>query len=734
MLRRTTSAALCAAAIVAALVAMSAPAYAANAAAGWGGNESGQLGDGTTTNKWVPVKVAGLTEVKEVAAGGDHTLALMENGTVKAWGANGCGQLGNGTTTASSTPVTIEGLTEVAAVAAESGYSFAVLKSGAVKSWGCGAGNVLGDGSTANRTTPGAVSGLSSVVSIAAGGTHVLAATESGHVYAWGTNHSGDLGNGSYTEGASEPVEVGGITEAKSVAAGEIFSMALLKSGKIDSWGDDQWGGLGIGSTETSGKCKHNSEWLFRCSDTPLEVSGISTATQITAGDGVAFARLEGGTIKAWGENYYGQLGLGTETGPNECVIEFSVNEAGETTWYVWPEACATSPVTVPGLSGVTAVAAGHEHTLALLSSGQVEGWGPDMTGTKASSVRDAPGAVPGVGEVQDIAAGGNDSFTIGAPLPTVTAVSPGTGYGTGGETVTVTGTNLTGATAVRFGQIASPHITVNSSTSITATTPSHKPAAVDVTVVASGATSATSSADTFTFVPEVLGLGRCVNVGPGAGAYKTSACISPLAEGRYQWYRGVVNTGITFTNGTETVEKVEKPHKVLFETTGKTQLLCTGLSGTGAYSGSSILTGVALKFTGCELSGSKCASGTVAGEIVAEPISGSLGWREKAGNLVGESIAPSSESGPLFEATCGSTTVAVTGSAVGQITPVNNMTSSFSLKLKQSKGVQAVEGFEGEEAQTLHMSINKGAPVQTGVSLEAIQTGEEELEINTVI
>ncbi|HXD56012.1 MAG TPA: IPT/TIG domain-containing protein [Solirubrobacteraceae bacterium] len=708
-------------------------AYAANAAAGWGSNGSGQLGDGTTAEKSVPVNVAGLSEVKQVAAGGDHTLALMENGTVKAWGANGCGQLGNGTTTSSSTPVTVEGLTEVASVAAESGYSFAVLKSGAVKSWGCGAGNVLGDGSTANRTTPGAVSGLSSVVSIAAGGRHVLAVTEGGHVYAWGTNNSGDLGNGSYTEGASEPVEVSGITEAKSVAAGEIFSLALLTSGKIDSWGDDEWGGLGIGSTETSGKCKHSAEWPFRCSDTPLEVSGISTATQIAAYGNNAFARLEGGTVKAWGENANGELGIGTNKGPDECLLEFYVTEFGYEGWYVWPAACATSPVTVPELSGVTALAAGHDHTLALLSGGQVDGWGPNITGTK-SSFRYAPSPVPGVGEVQSVAAGGGDSFTIGPPLPTVTGVSPGTGYGTGGETVTVTGTNLTAATAVKFGQTAAPHITVNSSTSITATTPSHRPASLDVTVVASGATSATSSADTFTFIPEVLGLGRCVNVGPGAGAYKTGTCGSPLAEGRYQWYPGVAKTGITFTNGTETVEKVEKPHKVLFETTGKTQLLCTGLSGTGNYSGTSILTGASLKFTGCEMSGSKCSSGAVSGEIVTEPVGGSLGWREKAGNLVGESLAPSSESGPLFEATCGTATVAVTGSAIGQITPANNMTLSFSLKLKQSKGVQAVEAFEGEEAQTLRMSINKGSSVQTGVSLEAIQTGEEELEINTVI
>ena len=61
----------------------------------WGDNEEGQLGDGKTANSDVPVAVHGLTGVTAIAAGAEHALALLSDGTVSAWGANGAGQLGN---------------------------------------------------------------------------------------------------------------------------------------------------------------------------------------------------------------------------------------------------------------------------------------------------------------------------------------------------------------------------------------------------------------------------------------------------------------------------------------------------------------------------------------------------------------------------------------------------------------------------------------------------------------
>jgi alpha-tubulin suppressor-like RCC1 family protein len=121
----------------------------------WGANASGQLGDGTTTNSDVPVGVCAvgatspcseesqqLKEVIAIAAGEHHSLALLSNGTVLAWGANESGQLGNGTTTNSDVPVAVKGLSEeVTAIAAGSDHSLALLKGHTGVAWGATPGS-----------------------------------------------------------------------------------------------------------------------------------------------------------------------------------------------------------------------------------------------------------------------------------------------------------------------------------------------------------------------------------------------------------------------------------------------------------------------------------------------------------------------------------------------------------------------------------------------------------------
>ena len=84
----------------------------------WGRNVSGQLGDGTTTQRNTPVQVSGLSSVQAIAAGSEYSLALKNDGTVWAWGFNGTGQLGDGTTTQRNTPVQVSGLSGVQAIAA----------------------------------------------------------------------------------------------------------------------------------------------------------------------------------------------------------------------------------------------------------------------------------------------------------------------------------------------------------------------------------------------------------------------------------------------------------------------------------------------------------------------------------------------------------------------------------------------------------------------------------------
>jgi hypothetical protein len=170
----------------------------------WGSNNAGQLGDGTTSDRWTPVQV--LAGVAAVSARWLHTLALKTNGNLWAWGYNRYGQLGDGTTTDRSTPVQI--LTGVAAVAATSSYhTLAIKTDGSLWAWGLNDHGQLGDGTSSNRSTP--VQVLTGVTAVSGGADHSLALKTDGSLWAWGGNDRGQLGDGTTTERLS-PVPVVG--------------------------------------------------------------------------------------------------------------------------------------------------------------------------------------------------------------------------------------------------------------------------------------------------------------------------------------------------------------------------------------------------------------------------------------------------------------------------------------------------------------------------------------------
>jgi alpha-tubulin suppressor-like RCC1 family protein len=168
----------------------------------WGLNNEGQVGDGTTVDRFQPVDVAGLDRgVIAIAAGSLHSCALISGGAVKCWGANGVGSLGDGTQTRRTTPVSVMGLASgVVAITAKSGHSCATTRDGAAKCWGLNFLGQLGNGAQRNRVFPVDVTGLSSgVVAITAGSSHSCALTISGVVKCWGYNSTGQIGDGTTT-------------------------------------------------------------------------------------------------------------------------------------------------------------------------------------------------------------------------------------------------------------------------------------------------------------------------------------------------------------------------------------------------------------------------------------------------------------------------------------------------------------------------------------------------------
>jgi alpha-tubulin suppressor-like RCC1 family protein len=466
----------------------------------WGQNLFRQLGDGTTNAfSDVPVTVSGLHFVAAVAAGGRHSLALLAGGTVDAWGDNEYDQLGGGSggVATSNVPVAVPGLVGVKAISAGANHSLALLANGTVAAWGDDESGQLGIGSSKESEVPTAVKGLTGVKAISAGANHSLALLANGTVMAWGENESGQLGTGNL-RASTVPVAVKGLTGVSAISAGSNFSLALLSNGTVEAWGSDEYGQLADSSI---------GEESF--SDVPVQVGTLTGVTAVAAGAQHGLAVLSNRTVMAWGEDSSGELGDGTIQARQE------------------------TPVAVSGLSGVVAISAGGQDSVALLSSGSVMAWGVDDWGTLGDGAIGGPSDVPvtvsGLGTVVGVSAGGTQMLACSEPIPTITGVSPKRGSSSGGATVTLTGVNFTGATAVRFGAVAATGFTVTSATSATAVAPAGK-GIVDITVTTAAGTSPTGPVDRYTYQPAPTITKLSVKGGTAAGATSVTITGKELA------------------------------------------------------------------------------------------------------------------------------------------------------------------------------------------------------------
>ena len=393
----------------------------------WGDNGLGQLGDGTTSDRLTPVQVSGLSGVTAITAGLGHSVALRNDGTVWAWGHNGYGELGDGTTTNRLTPVQVFGLSGVAAIAAGQSHTVALKVDGTVWAWGDNYNGQLGDGKIIQNSssTPILIIGQITVTSIAAGGSHTVALADNGRVLTWGSNWNGQIGIGNTVDIYHHPVMLANISGVAGIAAGDRHTVVLKDDGTVWAWGDNSDGQLGDGTTTSSltptsvpglsgfsaiaagflytvalkddgtiwswGDNYNGHVNTFERRTSPTPVSGLSEVAAIAAGQSHTVALKVDGTVWAWGKNTYGQLGAGSTS--------------------------RTAPLQIPGLSGVTAIAAGSDHSVALKNDGTVWAWGSGSYGQLGDGTttfgRTTPVQVPDMSGVVAIAATGAHTVAL---------------------------------------------------------------------------------------------------------------------------------------------------------------------------------------------------------------------------------------------------------------------------------------------------------------------------------
>jgi len=352
----------------------------------WGYNPTGQIGDGTSTTRPYPVQVKGLdgtgflTNVKQISATGSHILALKNDGTVWGWGYNNNGAVGDGTSNTRYTPVQVKDtfttfLTGVATINAGRNNSFAAKTDGTVWGWGYNGNGEIGDNTFNNRYYATQVHGvgnvgfLTDVVALTAGEYHAAALKSDGSAYIWGTNGSGQFGNNSNT---SSPIptpmktpEGQDLTDAISIDAGQFFTAVVREGGTVWTSGSNNYSQLGNNTYNPS-----SSLTQVKSSDGTGVLSGIKRV-QTGFETVLALTADSSSSLLGWGNNNYGQVGLRVDNATAALPQYIIVN------------------LYAPKLTGFSEVSVGQQHTIGLKPDGTVWTWGYNSFGQLGQNTYD---------------------------------------------------------------------------------------------------------------------------------------------------------------------------------------------------------------------------------------------------------------------------------------------------------------------------------------------------------
>jgi len=564
---------------------------------GCGEDDYGELGDGGQEEgggfQNIPAS-NGLSNVTAIAASDDNGFALTSGGSVYSWGANTFGEDGNGTADPDGNSPTFYPVetdfpsgTDITAITANGIFALALDSTGHVWTWGADESGELGNGTTETYdATPTLVPGLSGVAAIAAGNPDVLegdddeqalALLDNGTVDAWGADYQGQLGIGSTGSPVTSPTPVPGLTDVVAISAGGEDSFAVTSTGALYSWGENNYGDLGIGSSTPP-------------TDTPELVSGLPSMSRVSAGTNTTEALSAIGGYYCWGlycpGNVAGADGL--------AVAPVGAVSLGNTV--EGPLVAAENPASLTANKASVTIRDGASQQLHVTAGFPAGGMFPestaDATGTVTWSSDDSAVASVNSEGGPVTANQPSGSTTVAAamdgltadttvtdsppPPPSVTKVAPASGTTAGGSSISLTGTNFTDVTAVDFGNNPATSFEVTSPTKLTAIAPVGSAGPVAVTVTTPGGKSTTNSGDVYTYSSTAVAISTTsLPAGTKGAAYKATLTATGGTT-PYSWSASSLPKGLKLAAGTGKLTgkpKVNGTFSISFEVTDAKEL-----------------------------------------------------------------------------------------------------------------------------------------------------------------